>query len=77
MKYFYKTAFGTFFIIPENDGCTLWTGEQNEPKDRLGWYATADFAADAVANLDTGFDDWDLQESEVDYFELEEWSISQ
>ena len=74
MKYFYKTEFGTFFIIPENDGCTLWIEEQNEPKDRLGWYATVAFAADAVANLETGFDNWDLQENEVDYFELEEWS---
>ena len=74
MKYFYKTVFGTFFIIPEEHGYTLWIEEHDEPKDRLGWYSTAAFAADAVAHLDTGFDNWDLQENEVEYFDLEEWT---
>lgn len=74
MKYFYKTKFGTFFIIPSYDGVELWIKEPSGSEERLGSYPNADMAADDVYMCATGYTDWDLQIDVDEPCDLEEWS---
>lgn len=75
MKYFFKTEFGTFFILPQNGGYELWIKELNGSRDKLGFYQNAQMASDDVYQCATGFYDWDLQGDVDEPSGLEEWTI--
>lgn len=77
MKYFYKTDFGTFFIIPSPDGVELWIKELSGSEEKLGDYPSADMAADDVYMCATGYTDWDLQCDVDEPSELGEWTTFQ
>lgn len=75
MKYFYKTKFGTFFIIPDiKNGVSLWIKDIYGSSDKLGWYPAPVHAADDVYHCASGFDDWDLQIDVDEPSDLEEWT---
>lgn len=75
MKYFYKTKFGTFFILPDiNNGCSLWIKDNNADEYKLGWYPSAIMAADDVYMCATGFENWDDQLDVDDPIDLSEWT---
>lgn len=77
MKYFYKTQFGTFFIIPSSGGVDLWIKESSDSEEKLGHYYNAQMAADDVYMCATGYSDWDLQCDVDEPSGLDDWNVFQ
>ncbi len=70
--YIYNADVGTFEIRQvEHELYQLWLGDE-----MLGEYATAEMAADDVANLNTGIPEWDALEpgDETVPTSLDDWA---
>lgn len=70
--YSYNTGIGTFEIREvAHEQYELWLGEE-----LLGDYASAEFAAQDVANFNTDYPEWDRFKNELENFPatLREWS---
>ncbi|MDD5406398.1 MAG: hypothetical protein PHE73_05610 [Sulfurovaceae bacterium] len=69
--YTYNTDIGTFEIREvQHKMYELWIDEE-----LLGDYESAEFAAQDVANFDTGYIEWDEYENEIENFpaDLSKW----
>lgn len=72
MKYFYKTAFGTFWIVPAPQGGYNLTIHD----ETVNWAHCAEALADDVFTCHSGFDDWDEQDCVEQPTDLTEWTKS-